>query len=586
MAGTAVWWLVIAVVVCVLAALALRSVWRQRSERRALHELGLSPLAQPRKRSTVRLITAYAVGLLLIGVAGVGLWWQREPVSGEQKEAAANSSSCTEPGLRVAAAPEIAPAVQAAAKTLGPDGDGCYAVAVTAEEPAVTRAAEHKPDVWIPSSSAWLTIAAADGAAYTTDGAPLARSPIVLAAPEPIAAKYAKDGRGSWAALVDGVAQHQIPAVTMPDPLHSTVGLLSVHAVHQAMTRTTPDPGIAQLRALTLRSKLTDAAVDPSTLLPRAVKEADALGVFPTTAQQIRAAQQNGTPVSLISAAPADGAVDADYPYALAPSVAQPELAAKLKAAITPQSLADAGFATEATPQAMPMPTDAAKLLGPALQWSQYKKLNYQVLLLVDSSGSMHQPVTDKAKKATTKAALLRESGLAASLLFGEDTAIGMWFFGTENPASPAHTEVLPLGPLTEPIDGKTRRTALTSMVSAYQPPQNAGTPLYQTVLDGTAAMRAKAKPGTATLVVVLTDGRDEQSRFSMPEQQFMAKLTAAQDPTRPVPIMGVGYGADADMNALTAMAKATGGRALAAKDPAELASAIAQAFLAAHAPA
>jgi Ca-activated chloride channel homolog len=94
--------------------------------------------------------------------------------------------------------------------------------------------------------------------------------------------------------------------------------------------------------------------------------------------------------------------------------------------------------------------------------------------------------------------------------------------------------------------------------------------------------MRTKAAPGTVALVVVLTDGRDEQSRFAMTEQQFLGKL----GPTgRAVPILAIGYGADADMTALGDMARVTGGKAVAARNPADVASAMAQAFLAAHAP-
>ncbi|ROP28850.1 hypothetical protein [Couchioplanes caeruleus] len=99
-----------------------------------------------------------------------------------------------------------------------------------------------------------------------------------------------------------------------------------------------------------------------------------------------------------VAAVPADGAVEADYPYAVAKTVEQPELAARLRAAIKPAALTAAGFSTAAPARVMPVPAQAGKLLGPALQWSRYKR-HFQVLLLADSSGSMHQPVTDKARR-------------------------------------------------------------------------------------------------------------------------------------------------------------------------------------------
>jgi Ca-activated chloride channel family protein len=121
--------------------------------------------------------------------------------------------------------------------------------------------------------------------------------------------------------------------------------------------------------------------------------------------------------------------------------------------------------------------------------------------------------------------------------------------------------------------------------MAGYRAPPVAGTPLYQSVLDATAEMQTRVKPGAVTLVVVLTDGVDGESRHAMPGPQFLARLKAQHDPRRPVPVIAVGYGPGADMRALSAMAAATGGEAIAATDPADLAAAMAKAFVAAHTP-
>ena len=86
------------------------------------------------------------------------------------------------------------------------------------------------------------------------------------------------------------------------------------------------------------------------------------------------------------------------------------------------------------------------------------------------------------------------------------------------------------------------------------------------------------------TMVVALTDGRDQDTPFSMAPAEFQSRLSAARDPQRPVPVFCIGYGADADMAALNDISRATGGRAAASNDPGDLASAMAQIFLAAHA--
>src|SRR3954471_20249873 len=112
--------------------------------------------------------------------------------------------------LTVAAAPEVAPAVEQAAQRWIQDGANvngtCVAVTVTAMNPATMAAAvasEHKvtltglgaapesvkvPDVWIADSSTWLLRLKSEAPGFVpTDGKPIAQSPVVVATPQPIA---------------------------------------------------------------------------------------------------------------------------------------------------------------------------------------------------------------------------------------------------------------------------------------------------------------------------------------------------------------------------------------------------------------
>jgi Ca-activated chloride channel family protein len=237
----------------------------------------------------------------------------------------------------------------------------------------------------------------------------------------------------------------------------------------------------------------------------------------------------------------------------------------------------------ERYPAPTTVPADPAVVTGQARQWAGYQQLAFQTLILVDASASMLDPVRDSNGNATTKAELLRAAGIQASALFGLDTSLGLWMFATPSPTSPPYVEVVPLGPLDEPLDGVPRREVVRTVSENYRPYDRAGTPLYETVLRGVAAMRPLVRPETVTMVVVLTDGRDEDTPYAMPRQEFLSRLGEAQDPDRPVPVFSIGYGADADMAALDDIAEATGGRAVASNDPGDLASAIAQVFLAAH---
>ncbi|GAA4264003.1 substrate-binding and VWA domain-containing protein [Dactylosporangium darangshiense] len=504
--------------------------------------------------------------------------------------------------------------MRAAAEQLGGvDGAGCGPIAVTAEEPAVTagKVRTGHADVWISSSSAWLSIASVDNAIYAAQGPPVARSPIVLAMPKALAESLWGTKQPTWAEILAKVTTQQLPTVNMPDPLHSTVGLLSVLAVRAAMARTTADPGIAQLRALTLRSRIANPSADTDALLTQvagmsdAVQAAKAVGVFPVTEQQLTTYQDAARRVPLAGMYPPDGIAEADYPFATANDLAtDPDrqsladrLNHELRSTDIIRALADAGFrpATPATlhaglpvtyPTPLSLTTDANQLLAAALQWSQYRKLSFQVLILIDASGSMNDTVVDRSGHPTTKAALLRESGVNAAQLFSDDTSLGLWYFGTTAAASPPYVEAVPIGPLTEKVRGVSRRDLLAQQISTYKPVDQGGTPLYQTILDGTEAMRAGAKPDVVSLVIVLTDGRDQDSRFVMDRQVFLNRLRSEQDSTNPVPVFGIGFGADADMATLRDIARETGGQATAATTPTDLAGAIAQVFLATHEPA
>lgn len=455
-----------------------------------------------------RIVVSTALVLVVLLVAGGVAWQLMQNRSGQPTAASSAAPApsatqpsvtpCPDPELRVVTAPEIEPVIREAAATLNPAGQRCAPITVQAQEPAATLKEQVKPDVWVPSSSAWLRIAA-DGATYAPAGKPLAYSPILLAGPEGIGRLYAESGETSWVGLIQSLTQGRIPSVTMPDPLTSTAGLLSVHAVHTATARTTKDSGIAQLKALTLRSRIQESSVDPATLLKQMSAQQDSttavydVGVFPVTEQQLKAYQKAEQGVRLTGAPPVDVRVEADYPFAVRKGADQ-ALAERLRAAISKAAVTAAGFRAEPTAAVLRLPDTAPRLLGPARQWSQYRKLAFQVLLLIDSSGSMNEPITARGGRTTTKAALLRESGTIAADLFDDETTIGMWYFGSAARNGPAFTEQVPFGPITSGVGGKSRRQALADTISSYKPAAGAGTPLYQAVLDGVAQMRGGSR--------------------------------------------------------------------------------------------
>jgi hypothetical protein len=155
-----------------------------------------------------------------------------------------------------------------------------------------------------------------------------------------------------------------------------------------------------------------------------------------------------------------------------------------------------------------------------------------------------------------------------------------MWVFPSARATGRPFTEVVPLGPLDGAIGGVPRRKLLARVLTDYQPSPRVGASLFETVLQGREEMRQWYRADAVTLVLVLTDGHDSGSTA---RAAFLARLTADQDPSRPVPVFGIGYGPGADMTALRDAARITGGQAIAADNPRDLDSAVAAMFLAAH---
>lgn len=505
--------------------------------------------------------------------------------------------------LRVAVAPELAPVVERAAADIGaaPAG-GCRLVAVTASD------TYQGGEAWVPASAAWARLARFQ---FAPQPAALARSPVVVAAPRPLAEALGWPGRQpGWAALATAVNSGQIPRFSMGSPLGDTAGLLAALEIQGAMARTTTDPGIAQMRALSVRARLAEPEASPARLLERMAQQTDPaaaardVGAFPVTEQQLWQYAKSPHPVPLAALYPPDGLLEADYPLLLTPKAAGDgqlrSLATRLTErmhakefapALTERGLRPAGD-DAAAPRAdglaeryaapMELPDGVAEW---AATWAQYKRLAYHTLLLVDASASMNDPVRDRSGAATTKAGLLRAAGVQAAELFGDETSLGVWMFASPGADAPPYTVALPFGPMSGKVGDVPRREAMRRMAENYKAYPSAGTPLFETVLRGVADLEQRYQPDAVNLVVVLTDGRDEDSRYSMPKEQFIARLTALRDPARPVMVFAIGYGGDADMAVLREMAQLTGGRAVASNDPGDLAGAMAEIFLAAHAP-
>lgn len=106
------------------------------------------------------------------------------------------------------------------------------------------------------------------------------------------------------------------------------------------------------------------------------------------------------------------------------------------------------------------------------------------------------------------------------------------------------------------------------------------GTPLYQVVVDSYREIRARASTEAISVLVVVTDGRDEDADGRIGREEALTALRELSDPSDPVPILFMGFG-DVDLPAMQEVVAITGGNAWDIQSPAALSAAIAEAVLA-----
>lgn len=272
--------------------------------------------------------------------------------------------------------------------------------------------------------------------------------------------------------------------------------------------------------------------------------------------QVVEAASQQ-TDLPIVAIYPVEGTFWSDHPYAVldAPQVGPEErdAAAKLLAFLKARPAQEAALARGFRPAdpavAVGAPIDAAHgvdplkpqtlldvpdgpVLSAALKLWEERKKSSEVTLVFDKSGSMRGQPLVKAKE-----------GAGAFLdSLGERDAVSLLFF--DSAVAP------PTAP--QPL-GEGGREALQQRVDGAL--ASGGTALYDAVLSAweAAAQRAAKDPGRIHAVVVMTDGRDENSRHAL--EEVKGRLNGASEST--VKVFTIAYGSQADPTVLSAIAEA-----------------------------
>jgi hypothetical protein len=486
--------------------------------------------------------------------------------------------------VRVVATPEMAPVVEQAARRIATPG--CTSIAVTARASAVQAASlgvadgEEPPHVWLPESSVLLARARALGAAGIPEtGTSVASSPVVMGLTEDAVARLGdRAAVPGWSDVLGSAAVK----VGIPDPTRDPVGLAALLEA-DAAGRGSPDP--AKALAGTIVAVARDATVEAADLydrLPGTPGTDKPVTAFPTSEQALLRYNVTHPDTALTAAYPALPTSALDFPFTVL-TIAGPDeqqvagrLLESLQSTQGQSSLADAGFRgpggemlrdrsqdgrTRPTVPA-PVPLLGAPRSAELLQlWATVTRTT-RVQVLIDVSGSMNAVVPELGKSRIAATLDAAEGGMG---LFEPTSRLSCWVFATELDGALDYREVVPSTAVSDLL-----RDDNLAKLRSIRATKDGNTGLYDSLLAVYGKARRDYDPGRQNVVVVMTDGNNEDPG-GISREELEARLAPLRDPQRPVIIVGVLIGTDVDPAEMRSIARPTGGDAYLVADPSRI---------------
>ncbi|MEU6252007.1 substrate-binding and VWA domain-containing protein [Streptomyces sp. NPDC047043] len=523
--------------------------------------------------------------------------------------------------LKLAASPDIAPALTAAAKRARDDditSDGrCIAVTVTARDSykvADVLAAGKKTDVqvWVPDSDLWVDrITANNSAVDVTPAGAVASTPIGVAM-VPAAAKSLGWPKKtySWIELAGATMQDDSLKLGAADPTRSATGLLALTQLTTTAGKIKGGDTQAAAMMKTLSQRASDSDSQVVDTLPRNSSGAEqgnpkrnqALILSEQAAYAYNSSADSDAGLDMFY--PKDGSPELDHPYAMTGQLTTDQSRAALRFMNylrQPEQLRllqKYGFRTsgDGAPETVvaeaggitPQPYDAPALqpatdaaLQEALGTWTITVQSARLTTVVDASSSMSEPVPGtggQSRMDVTKASLLQ-----ALATFTPEDEIGLWEFSTKLDGAKDYRVLVPTERLGDRKGTGTQRDRLSSAFSSLEPVPNGATGLYDTTLAAYKAATSSYAKGKFNALVVLTDGVN-QDPGSISRSELISELRKLTDPERPVPLIMIAVGPDADKEEAGEIARATGGSGQSVSNPSQIQSVMLKAIVAAGA--
>ncbi|WP_245651575.1 substrate-binding and VWA domain-containing protein [Streptosporangium amethystogenes] len=511
--------------------------------------------------------------------------------------------------LRITASPDIQPALSQIAERFNKaahEVEGrCTTVAVTKGASAAVASSlggaggKAAPmDLWIPDSGLWVVNLRARNQDMPEAGASIAHSPIVMVASGSVIPNLKKSfGEASWGGMINAanVANVDGPGrkvrVLVLDPSLNAAGLGALLAA--AGVATASGAGEEQLvGALKNLSGSTSTVRDQDALLSSlGVKGSKApLGI--ASEQGVWAFNKVKKPeVPAVPLYPAEGTINLDYPVVITAKDAAVRKAAEafqkeLGSESSRKTLQDQGFRTPdgkggkaisgsagfqaKAPQAIE-PPDAKTVAKMSQTWSRIK-LGTRLVTLLDVSGTMALPVPGTG---LTRMQAISRIAVEGMKLFPAKSEMGLWEFSTHLDGQGVdYRETVPVGPLTEDMNGVLRRDVINQKLIGAQAKATGDTGLNDTLAAAYRQMTDEYQSDKINTVLVLTDGAgNDDPDGGISNQQILKRLKEQFNPEKPVSILIIAFGPDAPKGKrqMDALAKATGGDAYIAKDVLEV---------------
>jgi hypothetical protein len=502
-----------------------------------------------------------------------------------ETEQPAVDGRCVAVEVTAAATAEVASALATSAGgfiDVGP-GPGSGSPANSAPPQAPTAPAAGVPAVWVPDSSYWLArLRAVSRAMFEPDPPSLASSPVVLAA-SPAGTQMLGVGPGDPVApvalrepLLGALAAEQPLPVTLAEPRRDTAGLVGAGWLQQATV--TAEAELPNLVA-TFR-RLADAPPDPAGVL--AQFGADPL-LAPVSEQAVTVHNQTD-PANPITAVPVAEAPSLDFPYAVL--ARQPRdlrtAATRLGSVLTGSAEvfvrhgfqpAGAGSAVGSGAEGsapLPAPEQAT---GTLRIWTSATR-DARVLSVVNVDASMNTPMVTADGDQVPRFLVFQATALAGIPLFTDGTDLGHWEYAVGLDGDQDWVEGVPVATLTPE-----HRQAVEQAVQSVRPVATDQAALFETLLAGYRTLQQNYDPTRSNTLIMWTDGGPSKAG-GLTLAETLTELERMADVTRPIRVILLGLGPDADLAELTAIAEATGGGAFHLADPDEIALVFLRALL------